>query len=127
VHSSTVTLPPLLKDSLNPPDQYIIRLPASIQSTFKELGLSDYEAKQYLDTVKKFEHYLEKSHLNYSLDQDYTSDPEYPDWMQLVITIRIKSDFNKVYSRVKSRLYDILGRTLGDNLYQKVIIKIQSH
>lgn len=102
-------------------------MPVNIQPVFKELGLSDVEASQFLYSLKKFDRYLKNKQLNYSIDSDYTTDPEYPEWVQLIITIRIKNNFNAVYSRVKSRLYQILDRTVSDNLYQKLIIKIQSH
>lgn len=115
------------ESSLKLQNDFIINLPANIQPIFRELKLSNIEASQYLDTVKKFRQYLKKQHIKYSLDENYTSDVEYPDWIQLVITIRIKSNFNKVYSKVKSKIYKILDSTASDNLYQKLIIKIQSH
>lgn len=117
----------IIKSSHKSDDNFITQLPVNIQPTFKELGLSDTEASQFLATINKFHHYLKHRNVNYVLETDYTTDPEYPDWTQLLITIRIRSNFNAVYSKVKSKIYGILGRTVSDNLYQKLIIKIQSH
>lgn len=108
-------------------DDFISKLPSNLQSTFKELGLSSIEATQFQDTINKFHNFLRSNNIEYSLETDSVVDPDYPDWLQLVIVIKLKNNFNQVYSSVKSKIYDILGRNVSDNLYQKLIIKIQSN
>lgn len=104
---------------------FVQLLPERIRSAAKQLKISKMEILQILIAIQKIDDFLKSNNLRYGIDTETTVDPEYSDWVQICIVLNIKDEFIRVYSQLRSQIYDLVRKNITNELYQKVLIKIE--
>lgn len=104
---------------------FVQLLPEQIRSAAKQLKISKMEILQILIAIQNIDDFLKSNNLQYAIDTETTVDPEYPNWVQICIILNIKDEFVRVYSQLRSQIYDLVRQNITNELYQKVLIKIE--
>ena len=76
--------------------------------------------------INKIKEFLRDRNLEHSVLPELFIDPEYPDWREIRIRIRIKEDLKSIYERLEPEIYDIVQITLPKELLYKVLIKLET-
>ena len=88
--------------------------------------ITDDEIDQLELVIKQIEDFLKKNCIKQEVSLDTFVDPEYPEWTELKIVIKIDNLNSSIYQDIESNIYNILNKKVTDRLYEKLIIKIQS-
>lgn len=105
----------------------ITDLPEHIQSTFRNLDLTDADADRFMILTNKIHKYLKSKKIKYELDFDTFVDCEYPDWMELKLIITIpEKDFEITYNDIKQDIYNLVEKNAGSKLMDLILIKIKT-
>jgi hypothetical protein len=76
--------------------------------------------------IVKIKEFLRYKNLEHSVLPELFIDPEYPDWREIRIRIKIKEDLKYIYERLEPKIYEIVQMIVPKELLYKVLIKLET-
>jgi len=91
-------------------------------STRKNIIKEKSSMELLLSSIKK---YFENITVNYSIKTSDFVDPEYPEWQEKRITIKVNTTLNQLYENIKPNLLQHLQEKLEGKHFENIIIKFE--
>ena len=103
-------------DEISPEVRNFVKKQNAPQDQFNNLNLT-------LERIKEF---LNKQNVEYKIVSGLYTDPEYPEWQEIELKIKIKKDLDFIYENFKPKIYEVVRFTLPEILLDKVLVDLES-
>jgi hypothetical protein len=111
------------ENSLN---NYMKEFPADVRAFVGKLNLQQGSLQQLDSTVSHIRTYLEEQNVKYDISPTLFTDPEYPDWQEIELKIRIRQSLKFIYENFKSKIYELVRQHAPEELLDKILIDFES-
>jgi competence CoiA-like predicted nuclease len=103
-------------DEFPPEVRYFVKKQNAQQDQFNNLHLT-------LERIKEF---LNNQNVEYKITPGLFTDPEYPEWQEIELKIRIKKDLDFIYENFKPKIYELVRYTVPEKLLDKILVDLES-
>jgi hypothetical protein len=106
--------------------KYMTSFPKEVQSFVNDLNISQDNLNNLDLTLEHIREYLMNQRMEFEIKPCLFTDPEYSGWQEIELKIRIKSDLELIYRKIRPKIYELVRETTPIKLLDKIIIDFET-